>query len=154
MAKPRIKAAVISVETFLQALIITLKNKYSETSTVRQVVQAPDGYDCGARLYGMVQQGLLEKKSSHSGGSNVYRSTAKGRERLVQFTDRVQPYGSYDVVMTDDVTQPKMILGAAYSAVADQAMSELAGIIEKNSRLKTTLAGLIQQIDMALGDMG
>jgi hypothetical protein len=151
MAGPRIKAAVINPETFLQAFIINLRNVYSPTPTLRKVVKAPDGYDCGARLFGLEKSGYLEKKSN--GGSNLYRATSKGKQRLLQFGDLVQQFGIYDIVTVNDPDQPQAILGSAYSAVADQAMSELAGIIEKNSRLKNTLAGLIQQIDLAIGDI-
>jgi hypothetical protein len=151
MASPRVKSSTIKQETFLQALIVNQKNIYSTTPQLRNIVQAPDGYDCGAKLFGMEKSLLLEKKSN--GGSNVYRATAAGKQRLLKRAHLVQPFGQYTVVLTGEIEQPQMILGATYSSVADQAMSELAGIIEKNSRLKSTIAGMVTQINMALGDI-
>jgi hypothetical protein len=147
----RIKANVINRETFLQVLIVDFKNVYSTTPTIRRAAKAPGGYDCGARLYGMEKSGFLEKKAN--GGSNLYRATTKGKQHLLKSSHMVQQFGVYEIVRVDDIAQPQAILGSSYSTVADQAMTELAGIIEKNSRLKNTIAGIVQQIDLAIGEI-
>lgn len=153
MAKTRIKAAVISMETFLQAILINLKNEFSLTPDIRRTIQAPDAYDCGARLFGMEKNGLLEKKVSPSGGSNMYRLTKNGKERLLKNGHLVQTFGHYDVVTVEDRNDPQMILGTTYSSVADQAMSELGEIIGRNSVLKGTITNILGQIDLVLGEV-
>lgn len=152
MAQPRIKSSVISQETFLQAMVVSLKNEYTETPAIRAIVCAPEGYDVGAKLYGMSIQGILEKKASPTSGGNVYRVTAKGKKKLQANLSKVQVFGSYDVVTVDSDQKPAAIMGGAYSSVADAAMTELAEIIEKNARLKNTIATIVNQIDMALGE--
>lgn len=147
--KPRVKASAINIETLMNAILVEHGNEPTATGVVKQTVKSPNNYDMGARLYAMFNTGWLERHKTDNG--NAWAVSKKGKERLNNNRSKVQVYGSYDLGIVGEPDGAEAIMGNSYSKVADDAMSELADIIQKNSHLKTTIRNVLNQLDAVLG---
>lgn len=144
----KLAANTIHVATILKAMK-NLEDRGVEitTSYIGEELMKPKKYDLGSRLFNMCKAATPLVAKHSDGYNNTYSITEAGLKYLQANFAKVQVFGEYDAIGKDKPVKVQA------SAAALNALTELQGLIDKNTKLRQSIIGLYNVVDATIKEI-